>query len=70
LNQLYKSYKLKQKRIEESKPVVREVINPTLVKETSSRLQIRYVEKATNTPPLTPRHSGEMLEPLSLNDSV
>ena len=67
LSHLYKSYKLKLKRIEESTPVVRE--NP-LVKESSARLQIRYVEKSTNTPPLTPRHSGDSFEPLDLNDSI
>lgn len=67
LSHLYKSYKLKLKRIEESTPVVRE--NP-LVKESSARLQIRYVEKSTNTPPLTPRNSGDSFEPLDLNDSI
>jgi len=67
LSHLYKSYKLKLKRLEESTPVVRE--NP-IVKESSARLQIRYVEKGTNTPPLTPRNSGDSFEPLDLNDSI
>ena len=60
---MYKSYKLKLKRLEETKPVIRE--NP--VKE---RLQIRYVEKGTNTPPLTPRNSGDSFDAIDLNDSI
>ena len=62
LSHVYKSYKLKLKRLEETTPVIRE--NPI-----NERLQIRYVEKGTNTPPLTPRNSGDSFEPLDLNDS-
>lgn len=59
---LYKSYKLNLERIEASKPVIRE--NPI-----NERLQIRYVDKGTNTPPLTPRNSGDSFDAIDLNDS-